>query len=86
MKVLVLEDFKYSLDGFTVLSASKNDVLVLDDDTAKRYIKHGYVSDCIISEKEVLIADVPDFFTPVEETAVVEPVKEKKRRRKKKAE
>jgi HD superfamily phosphohydrolase YqeK len=86
MKVLVLEDFTYSLDGFTILKAVKNDVLVLDDDTAKRFIIHGYVSDCIISEKEVLIADVPDLFSPVEETAVIEPVKEKKRRRKKKAE
>ena len=86
MKVLVLEDFTYSLDGFTILKAVKNDVLVLDDDTAKRFIGHGYVSDCIISEQEVLIVDVPDLFTPVEETAVIEPVKEKKRRRKKKAE
>jgi hypothetical protein len=86
MKVLVLEDFTYSLDGFTILKAVKNDVLVLDDDTAKRFTGHGYVSDCIISEKEVLLVDVPDLFTPVEETAVIEPVREKKRRRKKKAE
>ena len=89
MNVLVVEDFKYSLDGHSVLKACKDDVLVLDDAVANRYIGHGYVKDCIIGEKEVdsvdFMDDVDSLLSPVEETKVLEPVEKKKRGRKKKA-
>ena len=80
MKVLVLEDFTYSLDGFTILKALKGDSLDLDKDLAYKFIGRHQVA--CQKDLDSLVA-----FSPVEETAVIEPVKEvKKRRRKKKAE
>ena len=82
MKVLVLEDFTYSLDGFTILKVLKGDTIQLDNETYYKFLERGHVSDYRDSPVEETI----DIFSPVEETAVIEPVKEKKRRRKKKAE
>ena len=79
MKVLVLEDFTYSLDGFTILKALKGDSLELDKAMAYKFIDRHHVA----CQKDL---DNSVAFSPVEETAVIETVKEKKRRRKKKAE
>ena len=83
MIVKAKHDFQYSLDGFTIIIAYKDNILGLDDETAQRFIGHGYVEEVT---EEVPLAKSMDLFSPVEETAVIEPVKEKKRRRKKKAE
>ncbi len=74
------KDYKYSLNGFTVISSCAGDNGVdLPDDMALNLIGKGVCVQKEDSPKKV--------YTPVEETAVVEPVKEvKKRRRKKKAE
>jgi len=76
MKVKVLEDCSYSADGFTVIYLCKGDTASLPADIEAKFIARGLV-ECATTKP----------FTPVEETAVLEPVKEvKKRRRKKKAE
>ena len=95
MKVKVLKDCSYSADGFTIIKLAKDDIVELPQDIEDKFLDRGLVrgpkkpevtmSDG--SQKVYLDLEEPEVFSPVEETAVIEPVKEvKKRRRKKKAE
>ena len=77
MDVKVLKDCSYSADGFTIIKLAKGETVELPKDIEDKFLDRGLV---------YVPTATPDLFTPVEETAVIEPVKEKKRRRKKKAE
>lgn len=77
MRVKVLKDCSYSADGFTIVYLAKGVFVDLPKDIEDKFLDRGLV---------YVPTNTPDLFTPVEETAVIEPVKEKKRRRKKKAE
>jgi len=80
MKVKILKDCSYSANGFTVIERVKGEVVELPKDVAEKFIFRGLCELCGAVK-------VQELFSPVEETAVIEPVKEvKKRRRKKKAE
>ena len=80
MKVKILKDCSYSANGFTVIELSKGDLVELPKDIQEKFIFRGLCELCGAVK-------VQELFTPVEETAVIEPVKEvKKRRRKKKDE
>ena len=79
MKVKILKDCSYSADGFSIVELTRGEVLELPLDIQEKFIARGLVGYNKIEE--------PELFSPVEETAVIEPVKEvKRRRRKKKAE
>ena len=94
MKVKILKDCSYSANGFTVIERVKGEVVKLPKDVTEKFIARGlcepYELCDAINPKELsgpIEVDIKELFTPVEETAVIEPVKEvKKRRRKKKAE
>ena len=80
MKVKILKDCSYSANGFTVIELAKGDLVELPKDIQEKFISRGLCELCGTVK-------VQELFTPVEETAVIEPVKEvKKRRRKKKDE
>ena len=77
MDVKVLKDCSYSADGFTIIYLAKDSMVELPQDIEDKFLDRGLV---------YVPTNTPDLFKPVEETAVIEPVTEKKRRRKKKAE
>lgn len=71
--------YQYSIDGFTIISSHAGDNGVdLPHDLALNLIRRGV---CV--QKKDSTGKVNNF-NPVEETAVVEPVEEKKTRRKRK--
>ncbi len=86
VKVQFIEDYSYCLDKVNVTKSKANDIADIPAGLASRLVNKG-VCVQILDEKKKR-----NNYTPVEETAVVEPVEEvkekpkRKRRTKKKAE